>query len=133
MDTAVIAMNTAPLATREPVFRFYDNRQKYLLFVNTCSEKWVVAQRVAMELGNIYPRPPAIRIFDAGVGDGTVLTRVMRAEEQLCGSRKQHPDVSPGPAAVAHVRGGQRLAGGHCSCQRRSSPRAAGLLRPAGA
>src|SRR5438045_4985182 len=75
-------MNTAPLATREPVFRFYDNRQKYLLFVNTCSEKWVVAQRVAMELGNIYPRPPAIRIFDAGVGDGTVLTRVMRAMHQ---------------------------------------------------
>ena len=66
MDTAVVAMNTAPLATGEPVFRFYDNRQKYLLFVNTCSEKWVVAQRVAMELGNIYPRPPAIRIFDAG-------------------------------------------------------------------
>ena len=75
-------MNTAPLATGEPVFRFYDNRQKYLLFVNTCSEKWVVAQRVAMELGNIYPRPPAIRIFDAGVGDGTVLTRVMRAMHQ---------------------------------------------------
>jgi len=22
-------------------FRFFDNRQKYLLFVNTCSEKWV--------------------------------------------------------------------------------------------
>ena len=36
-------MNTVPLATGEPVFRFYDNRQKYLLFVNTCSEKWVVA------------------------------------------------------------------------------------------
>ena len=82
MDTAVVAMNTAPLATGEPDFRFYDNRQKYLLFVNTCSEKWVVAQRVAMELGNIYPRPPAIRIFDAGVGDGTVLTRVMRAMHQ---------------------------------------------------
>jgi hypothetical protein len=82
VDTAVVAMNTAPLATGEPVFRFYDNRQKYLLFVNTCSEKWVVAQRVAMELGNIYPRPPAIRIFDAGVGDGTVLTRVMRAMHQ---------------------------------------------------
>src|SRR5690348_9462928 len=30
-------------------FRFYDNRQKYLLFVNTCSEKWVVAQRVSLE------------------------------------------------------------------------------------
>ena len=82
VDTAVVATNTVPLATGEPVFRFFDNRQKYLLFVNTCSEKWVVAQRVAMELGNIYPRPPALRIFDAGVGDGTVLTRVMRAMHQ---------------------------------------------------
>ena len=60
-------------------FRFFDNRQKYLMFVNTCSEKAVVAQRVAMELANIHPRPPAVRVFDAGVGDGTVLTRVMRA------------------------------------------------------
>ena len=32
-----------------------------------------------MELANIHPRPPAVRVFDAGVGDGTVLTRVMRA------------------------------------------------------
>jgi SAM-dependent methyltransferase len=60
-------------------FRFFDNRQKYLLFVNTCSEKWVVANKVAQELGNIHPRPPAVRLFDAGLGDGTVLTRVMRA------------------------------------------------------
>jgi hypothetical protein len=60
-------------------FRFFDNRQKYLLFVNTCSEKWVVANRVALELANVHPRPPAMRVFDAGVGDGTVLLRVMRA------------------------------------------------------
>ncbi|MCC7348179.1 MAG: hypothetical protein IT538_12330 [Variibacter sp.] len=60
-------------------FRFFDNRQKYLLFVNTCSEKRVVANRVALELGSIHPRPPAVRVFDGGIGDGTVLTRVMRA------------------------------------------------------
>jgi len=59
-------------------FRFFDNRQKYLLFVNTCSEKWEVAHRVGLELANIHPRPPAVRVFDAGVGDGTVLARVMR-------------------------------------------------------
>jgi hypothetical protein len=59
-------------------FRFYDNRQKYLLFVNTCSEKWVVGERIGMELGNIHPKPPALRLFDAGMGDGTVLTRVIR-------------------------------------------------------
>jgi SAM-dependent methyltransferase len=60
-------------------FRFFDNRQKYLLFVNTCSEKQVISGRVALELANIHPRPPAVRVFDAGVGDGTVLSRVLRA------------------------------------------------------
>ncbi len=60
-------------------FRFYDNRQKYLLFVNTCGEKWTIAERVGMELANIHPRPPGIRVFDAGMGDGTVLSRVMRS------------------------------------------------------
>ncbi len=60
-------------------FRFFDNRQKYLLFVNTCSEKWVIANRVSLELANIHPRPPAVRVFDAGAGDGSVLARVMRA------------------------------------------------------
>ena len=37
-------------------FRFFDNRQKYLLFVNTCSEKEVIARRVGMELAQ---HPPA--------------------------------------------------------------------------
>ena len=60
-------------------FRFFDNRQKYLLFVTTCGEKSVVAGRVGEELANVKPRPPALRLFDAGMGDGTVLARVMRA------------------------------------------------------
>lgn len=81
---AVASQTAVSGATAGPKnnFRFYDNRQKYLLFVNTCSEKWVVAQRVGMELANIHPRPPAVRVFDAGVGDGTVLARVMRAMHQ---------------------------------------------------
>src|SRR5712692_9191889 len=78
-----VSAHTAPVRNGEPDpqrnFRFFDNRQKYLLFVNTCSEKWVVAHRVSLELANIHPRPPAVRVFDAGVGDGTVLARVMRA------------------------------------------------------
>jgi len=60
-------------------FRFFDNRQKYLLFVNTTSEKHVVANRISQELPNLHPRPPALRVFDAGVGDGSVLSRVMRS------------------------------------------------------
>ncbi len=58
--------------------RFYDNRQKYLAFVNTCNEKSAVAERAALELEHIEPQPPAIRIFDAGMGDATVLARLMR-------------------------------------------------------
>jgi len=75
------AHSAAPDGQRDPQrnFRFFDNRQKYLLFVNTCSEKWVIANRVTLELANIHPRPPAVRVFDAGVGDGTVMLRVLRA------------------------------------------------------
>src|SRR5947209_10728094 len=60
-------------------FRFYDNRQKYLAFVNTCNEKAVVAARAAQELSRTRPVPPALRIFDAGMGDATVLARLMRS------------------------------------------------------
>ena len=78
-----LAVPRAPLLPPTPEaahnFRFYDNRQKYLLFVTTCSEKQVIAQRVGLELANIHPRPPALRVFDAGMGDGTVLARTMRA------------------------------------------------------
>lgn len=63
-------------------FRFYDNRQKYLAFVNTCNEKWKVAERAAKELAHLRPSPPALRVFDAGMGDGTVLSHVMRAMHQ---------------------------------------------------
>lgn len=59
-------------------FRFYDNRQKYLAFVNTCNEKSAVAQRAARELNVLQPSQPALRIFDAGMGDATVLARLMR-------------------------------------------------------
>ena len=59
-------------------FRFFDNREKYLMFVTTCGEKSAVAGRVQMELRQVQPTPPALRVFDAGMGDGTVLNHVMR-------------------------------------------------------
>ena len=68
-------------------FRFYDNRQKYLAFVNTCNEKTVIAARAGKELELIEPVPPAVRMIDAGMGDGTVLARLMRTIHRL------HPTV----------------------------------------
>ena len=69
--------HAAPGGAATP-FRFYDNRQKYLAFVNTCNEKSAVANRAALELRQVRPTPPALRIFDAGMGDATVLARVLR-------------------------------------------------------
>ena len=60
-------------------FRFFDNRQKYLLFVNTCSEKWEIASRKWDLNWPIFTRARPQCVFDAGVGDGTVLARVMRS------------------------------------------------------
>ena len=77
-EAALPKTGIAPAPDPEQNFRFYDNRQKYLMFVNTCSEKWVIASRVSAELDEIHPTPPAIRVFDAGVGDGTVMARIMR-------------------------------------------------------
>lgn len=69
--------------TGGPPFRFYDNRQKYLAFVNTCNEKAAVAARAAQELKQLHPSPPALRIFDAGMGDATVLSRLIRSTHRL--------------------------------------------------
>ncbi len=67
----------ATTADGEP-FRFFDNREKYLLFVTTTSEKAVVAERIGAELDHLKPTPPALRVFDAGTGNGIVLANVLR-------------------------------------------------------
>jgi len=68
-------------------FRFYDNRQKYLAFVTACNEKSAIARRAAHEVALLRPTPPAVRLFDAGMGDGTVIARVMRS------THRQFPTV----------------------------------------
>jgi hypothetical protein len=78
MNTISRPGQTTAAAANTP-FRFYDNRQKYLAFVNTCNEKQKVADRAADELREIRPTPPALRLFDAGMGDATVLARLMRS------------------------------------------------------
>ena len=75
------------MAVNSRPFRFYDNRQKYLAFVNTCDEKWKVAERCAQELQYIQPTPPAFRLYDAGVGDGNLLANLMRA------MHRRHPTI----------------------------------------
>ena len=64
------ASGAAPKSAPPTPFRFYDNRQKYLAFVNTCNEKSAVARRAARRAERCCsPTPPALRLFDAGMGD----------------------------------------------------------------
>src|SRR5688500_8226075 len=65
----------APPATP---LRFYVHGEQYLAFDSTGDEKAAIARRAAKECAHIQPTPPGVRSFDAGMGDGTVLMRVMR-------------------------------------------------------
>ncbi len=59
-------------------FRFFDNRQKYLLFVTTTNEKNKIADALKPIVQGLKPKSPALKVFDAGMGDGSLLMNVMR-------------------------------------------------------
>ena len=80
---------TGEVATE--AFRFFDNREKYLMFVTTTSEKAMVSQRIGKELPLLAPSPPAVRVFDAGTGNGVVLANTLR---------HLHHDMPTVPAVV---------------------------------
>jgi hypothetical protein len=73
---AAPAGGTAPAAVK--AFRFFDNREKYLMFVTTCSEKEQVAAVIGRRMDDLEPSGSALRVFDAGVGDGTVMCHLLR-------------------------------------------------------
>lgn len=58
--------------------RFFDNRAAYLMFTTATDEKSVVAERIGDELANVQPGENALRVFDAGMGDASVLSQVIR-------------------------------------------------------
>ena len=66
----------------EEEVRFFDNRQRYLLFVTTTNEKAVIAEKLSHIINELKPIKPALKIFDAGVGDGAVLMNVLRIAHQ---------------------------------------------------
>ena len=48
-------------------FRFFDNRQKYLLFVTTTNEKNKIADALKPIVQNLKPKNPALKIFEIGL------------------------------------------------------------------
>ena len=49
--------------SNEKNFRFYDNRQKYLLFVTTTNEKNQIADAIRPYVNKIKPQKPGIKIL----------------------------------------------------------------------
>lgn len=58
--------------------RFFDNRAAYLMFTTATNEKAVVAERIGRQLDVVSPGESALRVFDAGMGDASVLSQLMR-------------------------------------------------------
>ena len=53
-----------------------------MMFVRSTNEKAAVAARVGRELAQVTPGQRALRIFDAGMGDASVLSQLMREMHQ---------------------------------------------------
>ena len=62
--------------------RFFDTRAAYSMFVTATDEKSVVADQIGLELPNVAVRYPGMRVFDAGMGDGSLLSQLMRHMHQ---------------------------------------------------
>ncbi len=58
--------------------RFFDSRAAFTMFVTTTDEKFEIAERIDRESEHLQPGDWALRIFDAGMGDATVLGLLMR-------------------------------------------------------
>ena len=58
--------------------RFFDSRAAFTMFVTTTDEKVEIAERIARDIDHLQPGDWALRIFDAGMGDATVLGLLMR-------------------------------------------------------
>ena len=90
-------------AVAPPGFRFFDNRQKYLLFVSTCSEKTEVGHRISLEL-------PILQTNE--VGKLRRRRRAMGRHDQRCAEPSRRVTQQPqsqaapetDPALAAHQR-----------------------------
>ena len=61
---------------------FFDSRDKYLSFVNSTNEKSKIAFELAKYIKKSKITKDAFRIFDAGTGDGSVISTLLSAAHE---------------------------------------------------
>ena len=68
--------------------RFFDDRLKYLSFIQNTSEKRAISMELAPHIASMPKNRTFLRILDAGTGDGTVKSNVIKT------FHKYHPYTS---------------------------------------
>ena len=61
---------------------FFDSRDKYLSFVNSTNEKSSIAFKLSSYLKKVQIKSDAFRIFDAGTGEGTIISTLLSAAHE---------------------------------------------------
>lgn len=66
---------------------YHEEREKRMVFTNSCNEKWVIADRALQATNDIKVSQPGFRIFESNLGEGRTLARLLR------GLHKTHPTI----------------------------------------
>ena len=59
--------------------RFFDDRLKYLSFIQNTGEKKAISQQIYSYISNLSQNKSYLRILDAGTGDGTIKSNVIKS------------------------------------------------------
>ena len=68
--------------------RFFDDRLKYLSFIQNTGEKKAISEKIYPYIANLSQNKSYVRILDAGTGDGTIKSNVIKS------FHKYHPYTS---------------------------------------
>ena len=68
--------------------RFFDDRLKYLSFIQNTGEKKAISEKIYPYIANLSQNKSYLRILDAGTGDGTIKSNVIKS------FHKYHPYTS---------------------------------------
>ena len=68
--------------------RFFDDRLKYLSFIQNTGEKKAISEKIYSHIAGLSENKSYLRILDAGTGDGTIYSNIIKS------FHKHHPYTS---------------------------------------
>jgi len=68
--------------------RFFDDRLKYLSFIQNTGEKKAISEKIYSHIAGLSQNKSYLRVLDAGTGDGTIFSNIVKS------FHKHHPYTS---------------------------------------